>query len=106
MLFYANAPFDSYHYLFVSTGLNMAKSIFVQCFTGQGTSWITGTILRVLKYYKRGKMPRPGYGYEGGYAKKLMIMLNLLVWGGLQPLMWPIGVFFFSWMYLVDKMVW
>jgi len=65
--------------MFNTVGINMMQFILVQGFTAKGAELLMISLLPTLQYLFTNQISRPKFNYEGGYAKKLMMLSVMLL---------------------------
>eukprot|EP00026_Physarum_polycephalum_P000311 Phypoly_transcript_00311.p1 GENE.Phypoly_transcript_00311~~Phypoly_transcript_00311.p1 ORF type:complete len:696 (+),score=95.65 Phypoly_transcript_00311:3229-5316(+) len=103
VLYDADAPLNSYHYLFNKTGMDMMKYMCIKTFTVYGIKYPALCLLKLVQSKFTGEFERPEFDYFDLYAQKIIVMFCAVVYGSVMPLILPLCMMYLGISYLYDR---
>jgi hypothetical protein len=102
---YADAPFDNYLFFFNMNGVSLLQQLIALCTIAKGLELTFLFIGQMFKLFMYGYIERPKFDYAGNFAFRVVFLLLWLVYGSIQPLIFPFILLYFTATYILDKIL-
>lgn len=104
VLYHSSPPFNTYHYIFNKTGLDMMKYVCIKTFTVYGIKLaVVGGKTWVAYMFNKRDIEIPEFDYNNMFAQKIVVIFCVLLWGSSMPLILVLGVLYLGVTWGIDK---
>eukprot|EP01080_Neovahlkampfia_damariscottae_P008589 gene8589-414_t len=102
---FSDEPFNNYIYFFNLNGVSILQQSIALCTIAKGLELFFLFIGQMVKLFLHGYIERPKFDYEGNLAFRVVFLILWLVYGSIQPLIFPFILLYYIATYVLDKIL-